>query len=73
MWSDLLSCLGARDVHTSWYQVSNPEDFDFLWEDPELNVDAVFQPGIDTFFPRSNFNDFEMGSMAKNPILVDEK
>ena len=36
-------------------------------------MDAFFRPGIDTLFPPSTFNGFEMGSLAETPILIDGK
>ena len=60
-------------MDTSGYQVSDLQDIEFRSEDPDLNMDAVLRPGIDTPFPPSTFNDFEMGSMTENPILIDEE
>ena len=42
-------------------------------EEPDWNMDAIFRPGKDTSFCPSTFNDFEMGSMAETPILIDEE
>ena len=53
--------------------MSDLEYTDSYGEDPDLNVDAVFRPGIDTPFSPSTFHDFEMGSMAQNSILIDEE
>ena len=39
----------------------------------QLDVDAIFRPGIDTPVSPSTCNDFEMGSMAENRILIDEE
>ena len=63
---------GAQDKDTSMYQVSDQEDIKFHWEDPDLHKDAIFQPGIDTSFFPSTFNDFEMGSVDENPSLIEE-
>ena len=67
----VLSSVRAQHMDTSGYQVSNLEDIH--WEDPDLNFDAVFRPGINTHFTPSTFNDFEMGLMAENRILIDEE
>ena len=73
MRDEVPSSAGATRLRHSVYQVSVMGDFEFEWEDPELNMDAVFRPGIDTpFFSPSTFNDFEMGSMTENLILIDE-
>ena len=57
----------------SGFQVSDLEDFEFHWEDPDFNMDAVFLPGKNTPFTRSTFKNFELGSTAENAILVDEE
>ena len=36
-------------------------------------MDAVFEPGIDTPFSSSTFNDFETGSMTENQIPIDDE
>ena len=73
MQDEVLSSVGAQDMDTSGYQVSDLEDIEFHWEDPDLNMDAIFRPGIVTPFFLSTFNNFEMGSMAENTILIDEE
>ena len=50
MRDEVLSSVGAQDLDTSSYQVSNLEDIEFNWEDSQLDLDAVFRPGIDTPF-----------------------
>ena len=47
---EVLSSVGAQDLDTSSYQVSDLEDIEFNWEDSQLDMDAVFRPGIDTPF-----------------------
>ena len=42
--------VGAQDMDTGGFRISDLEDTEFHWEDPDLNMDAVFQPGIDTTF-----------------------
>ena len=72
MRDEILSSVRAQNMNTSGYQVSDLEDIEFDWEDPNLNMNAVFQPGIDNLFSVSTFTDFEMGSMTENLILIDE-
>ena len=56
------------------YQVSaDLDDVEFYWESDQLDVDAVFRPGIDTPFSPTAFDDLEMGGSAENPILLDER
>ena len=55
MRDDVLASVGAQDLDTSSYQVSDLEDIEFNWQNSQLDTDAVFRPGIDTpFF--SNYN-----------------
>ena len=68
----VLFCVGAQDTDTRGYELSDLEDIDFSWEDPAVDMDSVYQPGIDTPFSPSFFEDFQMeGSTAANPIIVD--
>ena len=74
MRDDVLSSVGAQYINTSGYQVSaDLDDIDFYWENDQLDVDAVFRPGIDTPFSPTAFDDLEMRSSAENPILLDEE
>ena len=52
--------------------MSGQEDIEFHWEDPDLKIDAVFRPVIDTSFSVSTLNNFEMGSIGEKPIQLDE-
>ena len=47
---ELLSSVGALDMDTRRYQLSDPGYVEFFWENDQLNVDAFFRPGVDTFF-----------------------
>ena len=73
MRDEFLSRVAAQDVDTSGYQVSDLDHFDFFWENSQLDVDAVFRPGVDTLFSPTAFDDLEMGGSAKNPILFDDE
>ena len=73
MMDDVLSSVGAQDIDTSGYQVSDLEDIECHWEDPDFNMNAVFRPGVDTSVSLSTFNDFEIGSVTENPFLIDEE
>ena len=48
MRDEILSSLGAQDLDTCRYQVSDHEDIEFNWEYSQLEMDAVFRPVIDT-------------------------
>ena len=74
MREEVLSSVGAQDLDTSSYQVSDLEDIEFNWEDSQLDMDAVFRPGIDTPFSPTTFDDFLMGDgSVENPIVLDEE
>ena len=64
---------GSQDLDTSSYQVSDLEDIEFNWENLQLDMDAVFRPGIDTAFSLTTFDDLSMEGSVKNPIVLDEE
>ena len=74
MREEVLSSVGAQDTDTSGYELSDLEDIEFSWEDPAVDMDSVYRPGIDTPFCPSIFDNFQMeGSTATNPIRVDDE
>ena len=74
MRDEVLSSVGAQDLDTSSYQVSDLEDIEFNWEDSQLDMDAVFRPGTDTPFSPTAFDDLLMGNgSVGNPIVLDEE
>ena len=74
MREEVLSSVGAQDTDTRGYELSDLEDIEFSWEDPAVDMDSVYRPGIDTPFSPSIFDDFQMeGPTAANPIIVDDE
>ena len=73
MREEVLSSVGAQDLDTNSYQVSYLEDIEFNWEYSQLDMDAVFRPGIDTPFSPTTFDDLSMGGSVENPIVLDEE
>ena len=74
MREEVLSSVGAQDLDTSSYQVSNLEDIELSWEDSQLDMDAVFRPSIDTPFSPTTFDDLLMGDgSVEKPIVLDEE
>ena len=74
MRDEVLSTVGAQDLDTSSYQVSDLEDIEFNWENPQLDMDAVFRPGIDTPFSPTTFDNLLMGDgSVENPIVFGEE
>ena len=61
-------------MDTSSYQVSDLEDIVFNWENSQLDMVAVFRPGIDTFLSPTTFDGLLMGDgSVENPIVLDEE
>ena len=71
---EVLSSVGAQDLDTSSYQVSDLEDIEFNWENSQLDMASVFRPGIDTPFSPIVFDDLLVGDgSVENPIVLDEE
>ena len=74
MREEVLSSVGAEDIDTSGYELSDLEDIEFNWEDLAVDLDSVYRPGTDTSFFPSIFDDFQMeGLNAANPTLADDE
>ena len=73
MREEVLSSVGAQDLDTSSYQVSDLEDIEFNWEISQLDMDAVFRPGIDTLFSPITFDDLSMEGSVENFFVLDEE
>ena len=73
MRDEVLSSVGAQDLDTSSYQVSDLEHREFNWENDQLDSDAVFRQGIDTPFSPTTFDDSSMEGSLENPINLDEE
>ena len=69
MRDEVLSSVGAQDLDTGSYQVSDLEDIESNWENPQLEMDEVFRPGVDTPFSPTVFDDLLMGDgSVENPL-----
>ena len=73
MRDEVLSSVGAQDLDTSSYQVSDLEDIEFNWVNSHLDMDAVFRPGKGTPFSPNTFDDLSMEGLVENPIVLDEE
>ena len=74
MRDEVLSSVGAQDLDTGSYRVSDLEDIKFNWENSQLDMDAVFRLGIDIPFSPTIFDDLSMGvGSIENPIVLDEE
>ena len=71
---EVLSSVRAQDTDNRGYELSDLEDIEFSWEDPAVDMDSVYRPGIDALISPFIFDDFQMeGSTAANPIIVDDE
>ena len=74
MTDKILCSVGAQDMDTSSYQVSDIKDIEFNLENSQLEMDAVFRPGIKPPFSPTTFDDLLMGDgSVENPIVLDEE
>ena len=71
MREEVLSSVGAQDLDTSSYQLTDLEDLEFNWEKTKL--DSAFRPGIEAPFSPTTFDDLLMEESVENPIVLDEK
>ena len=73
MRDEVLSSVGAQDLDTRSYQVSDLEDIEVNWEKSQLDMNAMFRPGINTLFSPTTFDDLSMEGSVENPIVLDDK
>ena len=73
MRDEVLSSIGAQDMDTSSYRMSDLDDVDFHRGIDQRDANAIIRPGIDTPFSPTAFDDLEMGDSAENRILLDEE
>ena len=73
MSDEVISSVGAQNMETSGYQFSaDLEDVEFYWQNYQLDVDAVFRPGIDTPFSPTAAHDLQTGGVEENSNQLDE-
>ena len=73
MRDEVLSSVGAQDLDTSSYQVSDLEDIEINWENSQSDMDAMFRPGKDTPFSPAIIDDLLGDGSVENPIVLDEE
>ena len=71
MRDEVLSSVGVQDLDTSSYQVSDLEDIEFNWENSQLDMEAMFRPGIDNTFSPTTFDSLSMECSVEIPIALD--
>ena len=70
---EVLSSMGAQDLDTSSYEVSDLADLEFNWENSQLDMDALFRPGIGTPFSPTTFDELLMEGSIENPLDLDKE
>ena len=73
MRDEVLSSVGAQNLDTSSYQVSDLEDIELNWENSHLERNSVLRPDIDTPFTPTRSDDLSMEGSVENPIVFDEE
>ena len=73
MGDEVLSSLGAQNSDISSYQVSDLENIEFNWVNSQLEMDAVFRPGIDTPFSPTTLENLSNEGSVENPTVLDEE
>ena len=58
MREEVHSSVAAQDTDTRGYELLDLEDIEFSWEDAAVDMDSVYQPGIDTPFSPSTLTIF---------------
>ena len=52
MRDEVLLSMSLQNMDRSGYRASNLQVFEFQWENPQLEAEAVFRSGVDTTFPQ---------------------
>ena len=73
MRDEVLSSVGAQDLDTSSYQLTDLGDIELKCENSQFEMDAMFRPGIDIPFSPNTFADLSMEGSVENPIVLDEE
>ena len=68
MTDEVLSSVGAQDMDTSSYQLTDLENIEFNCENSQLDMDAVFRPGIDTPFLQLHLTIYRWSDQLKTPL-----
>ena len=68
MRDEVLSSVGAQDLDTSRYQLTDLVDIEFNRENSHLEMDAVFRPGIDTPFLQLHLTICRWRDQLKTPL-----
>ena len=72
MQDEVRTSVGDHDV-SSDFVPSDLDDIQFHWENPNVEKDAVYRPGIDTPFSPSLFGNFPEAGSADYPFEIDDE
>ena len=72
MQDEVRASVGDHDV-SSDFVPSGLDDIQFHWENPNIDMDAVYRPGIDTPFSPSLFENIPVAGSADYPIEIDDE
>ena len=72
MQDEVRASVGDHDV-ISDFVPSDLDDIQFHWENPNIDMDAVYRPGIDTPFSPSLFENIPVAGSADYPIEIDDE
>ena len=72
MQDEVRAIVGDEDVSGDFVP-SDLDNVQFHWENPNIDMDAVYRPGIDTPFPPSLFENFNVAGSADYPIEIDDE
>ena len=73
MSGEVLSSVGAQEMDTSGYHVSDLEDIEFCRERNQLGALVVFRRRIGITFSPTALDDLETAGSAENPSLLEEE
>ena len=65
--------VGAQDTDTRGYELSDLEDIELRWEDLAVDMESVYQDGIDTSLSPSIHDIFQTRSATSIPVIVDDE
>ena len=73
MRDEVPSSVGAQDMDTSGYQLSDLDDVEFYWENAQVDADAVFRPGIDTPCHQEHLTTWRWNVPHKTPFCSTKR
>ena len=72
MQDEVRASVGDHDV-SSDFVPSDFDDIQFYWQNPNIDMDALYRPSIDTPFSPSLFENIPVAGSADYPIEIDDE